>query len=103
MPMYDVRCPQGHADEMFAHGADRLESCRTCGSPVERLLMPARTSAHSDDVPGGFWIENMAAEPLFFRSKSEHRRKMKELGLVPHVRHVGTQGGDKSRHTSRWV
>lgn len=103
MPMYDVRCAAGHEGEMFAFGADRLEPCRTCGSPVERILKPSRTSVQADDVPGGFWVENMQATPLYFRSKSEHRAKMKELGLIPRVRHIGEQGSDKSKHTSRWV
>ncbi|KKW05441.1 MAG: hypothetical protein UY40_C0020G0018, partial [candidate division CPR1 bacterium GW2011_GWC1_49_13] len=51
----------------------------------------------------GFWIENMTAKPLFFESRSEHRKKMKELGLVPRVQHRGRPGSDKSVHTSRWV
>ena len=51
-----------------------------------------------DHVPGGFWIENMTARPLFFESKSEHRKKMKDLGLVPKVRHV-----DGDKHVKRWI
>jgi hypothetical protein len=48
-------------------------------------------------------IENMAPEPIHFTSRAEKRRYMKEHGIREKVRHVGEQGSDKSRFTSRWV
>ena len=101
--MFDVVCGNGHEAEQFAWSVDRLRACDTCGSDVTRVVKPSRAGIQPDDVPGGFWIENMTAQPLYFRSRSEHRAKMKELGLAPRVRHIGEQGGDRSRHTSRWI
>lgn len=46
---------------------------------------------------------NGCTEPIRFTSKQERKRWMKEHGYVDAVRHVGEDGGDKSRHTSRWV
>jgi hypothetical protein len=56
-----------------------------------------------DSIPGGLWIENMGHEPVKVYSKSEKRLEMEKRGLVESVRHVGTQDGDRSPHTSRWV
>ena len=49
------------------------------------------------------WNENVAHTPVHFTSRSEKRRYLKEHGLQEFVRHVGTQGSDKSDKTSRWV
>ena len=81
------RCFQPIQDEA-AHG---LYKC-----PFESR--PSVGRYFQDQVPGGFWIENMTPEPLYFTSKSEHRKKMKELGLVERVRHV-----DGDKHVGRWV
>lgn len=47
--------------------------------------------------------ENFGVEPEHFTSKREMSRRAKELGLMPMVRHVGENGGDKSSKTVRWV
>lgn len=64
---------------------------------------PENFTVQADDVPGGFTIENMTPEPLHFSSKSEWKRKMKELGLENKVQHKPLPGTDKSPHTQRWV
>jgi hypothetical protein len=56
-----------------------------------------------DEIPGGFVQENFGHAPEVFYSKKEMARRAKELGLIPFVRHVGTQGSDKSDKTSRWI
>ena len=56
-----------------------------------------------DEIPGGMTVHNMTAQPETFFSKSEHRRRMKELGLENTVRHVGHNHTDKSPHTTRWT
>lgn len=67
------------------------------GLPVVGLVVVA------DSIPGGMTIENMTAVPETFYSKSDWRRRMKELGLINKVEHVGVPGSDKSPHTQRWV
>jgi hypothetical protein len=47
--------------------------------------------------------ENVSHEPVHFRSRAEKKRYLKEHGLIEFVRHVGEQGSDKSKHTSRWI
>lgn len=49
------------------------------------------------------WNENVAHEPVHYTSRLERARDLKARGLVEFVRHVGTQGSDKSPHTSRWI
>ena len=102
MPLYDVRCVNGHLDEQFLwRHDDTLRPC-TCGAAVEKVLT-SRVSVVDDAIPGGMRIENMGPEPLTFHSKTEWRRAMHERGLVNQVRHVGKQGSDKSDHTTRWI
>lgn len=42
MPIYEYRCPNGHAFEVFQRMSDPpVEACETCGaSPVEKVLFP---------------------------------------------------------------
>ena len=42
MPIYEYRCPNGHAFELFQKMSDPpAQSCETCGaSPVEKVLFP---------------------------------------------------------------
>ena len=86
------RCFQPITDES-AHG---LYQC-----PFEPR--PDSGRYFQDHVPGGFWVENMTPTPMFFESHSAHRTKMKDLGLVQKVRHVGAPGSDKNPNTTRWV
>ena len=102
MPMYDVRCANGHEDEHFAWRDTELRPCATCGAAVTREY---RSVAHvvRDSIPGGMVIENLRATPIRFDSHSERRRYMKEHGFTEHVEHVGVPGTDKSPQTSRWT
>ena len=98
MPIFDVRCVNGHEAEFIGQSTQvPAHRCDVCGETVERLFTVGRSTVIGDDVPGGFWVENMTPTPLFFRTKSAHRAKMKELGLVNKVRHVP---GDK--HVQAW-
>jgi len=99
MPRYDVRCPQGHADTIITRWDDRQTPCRTCGAPTERVWVTA-TAVIGDEID--YVDDNLGPEPIRIRSKAERRRLMKERGLVEAVRHVGTQGSDRSPHTQRW-
>jgi hypothetical protein len=71
-------------------------------------LEPRRANAViGDDIPGGVEIIhgicNEDGSPRRYYSKSEMARVAKERGLTNMVRHVGTPGTDKSKHTIRWV
>lgn len=57
-----------------------------------------------DQIIGGArYFENLGHEPVFVESKSQLRDELRARGLREHVRHVGEQGSDRSRETSRWV
>ena len=102
MPMYDVRCANGHEEEQFAWRETDLRPCAVCGSVVEHVWRSC-PSVQSDSIPGGMVIENLSATPIRFDSKSEHRRYLKEHGFTSKVEHVGVPGTDKSPHTQRWI
>jgi hypothetical protein len=48
-------------------------------------------------------LENLGPSPVFVESKSQYRRELAARGLEQKVRHVGRDGGDRSRETQRWV
>ncbi len=89
------------------------DRCEKCGAELQVGDWPLCGGRHShgrpsfkvfqDSIPGGLWIENMGPTPVKVYSKSEKRFEMEKRGLVESVRHIGEQGSDKSRHTSRWV
>lgn len=49
----------------------------------------AKWSVISDDVPGGFTVENGFDEPRTFYSKSEHARALAERGLEIRAKYAG--------------
>lgn len=57
----------------------------------------------ADSVPGGFVVENMTREPETFYSKSDHRRRVKELGLRIRDEHAPPPGTDKAKHSVKWT
>ena len=85
------------------------ETCEQCGRTVEIGEWPwcphgtPNLVLADDSIPGGMTVENMGPTPVTFHSKSEWRRAMKERGLTNMVRHVPTQGSDKSRFTQRFL
>ena len=85
------------------------ERCELCGREVAIGSWPwcphgtPNLVIADDSIPGGMTVENMGHEPLTFHSKGEWRRAMKERGLTNMVRHVPTQGSDKSRFTQRFL
>ena len=98
MPIFDVRCVNGHEAEFIGQSTQvPAHRCDICGETVERLFTVGRSSVVTDSIPGGMIIENMSPQPMTFYSHSAWRAKMKELGLVNKVRHVP---GDK--HVQAW-
>lgn len=108
MPMYDKKCDGCERvviDVLEPVSAPR-ETCE-CGGTLWRAWVGKAPGAIPDDVPGGIWVRNTLCHedgsPRRFDSKSEMHRFAKERGYHNHVEHKGSRGGDKSKHTSRWV
>lgn len=108
MPIYDRKCQAcGHVTY------DRYELINTdapvcdCGGLTERVWLGKSNSIIADEIPGGVLIQHGICwddgSPRRYTSKSEMARVAKEKGLTNLVRHVGSNGTDKSRHTVRWV
>lgn len=83
--------------------------CDTCGEALRVGDWPfcphGQTGAfaeHTDDYPGGIWIENLGPHPVKVYSNTERLRIMKANGLEEFVRHVPVPGTDKSPHTTDW-
>lgn len=107
MPMYDRichGCGKQHIDCLEPVNFT-APPCPQCGGTMERAWLPSMRSVGviDDSIPGGMWIENLGNTWRKFYSKSDIARAAKEQGLEPFVRHVGTPGSDKNKHTTRWV
>jgi putative FmdB family regulatory protein len=102
MPMFDLKCKVcGHIFEAFAFPHEHI-GCRVCGADTDRIWLPG----HSPTVIGDEIdqvIENLGPQPKRYRSRAELKRDMDAAGVMPKVRHIGEQGSDKSKHTTRWV
>src|SRR5262245_39237850 len=103
MPKYDFICPSGHvqADRIVPYGT--RPACPECGGATEIVWLSSFPNVIPDSVPGGFVVENMTREPETFYSKSEHRRRVKELGLRIGDDFCSAPGTDKSKHTVKWT
>lgn len=103
MPKLDFCCTNGHTQmDVIAKYGER-PACPECGAATDVIWQSSFPNIIRDEIPGGMTIHNMGPTPETFYSKSEHRRRVKELGLSVKDTHVGLQGSDKSPHTSRWV
>lgn len=85
-------------------------TCDRCGQTLEIADWPfcphgtmRNFTVRPDSIPGGIVIENLTKTPTRYYSHSAIKLAQEMAGVVPHVRHVGTQGSDKSPHTSRWI
>lgn len=85
-----------------------LPHCTRCAVPLVRQRAYARASnVIADSIPGGIYIEHglchSDGSPRRYDSKSEMASEARRRHLSPHVEHRGSEGSDKSTHTSRWV
>ena len=102
--MYDFRCAVCcHVFEAFAWLKDRDKiMCPICFNACETIWIagssPTIIGDEIDQV-----IENLSPQPKRYRSRTELKRDMDAAGVEQRVRHVGTQGGDRSPHTTRWI
>jgi hypothetical protein len=102
MPRYDFVCTNGHQQiDVWAKYGER-PACPECGAATDILWQSSFPNIIPDDVPGGFTVEHMSATPETFYSKSEHRRRCKELGLVVRDFHNPPPGSDKGKFGNKW-
>jgi hypothetical protein len=87
-----------------------MSECHSCGKSLEVGDWPycphgrAKMSVIDDTIAGGArYFENLGPERVWVESKSQLRAELSARGLRPRVQHVGEQGSDKSRNTTRWV
>lgn len=106
MPIFEYECLTcGHTWEAFTHKRDDLPSCQTCGAPT-RKIHTGNVNVVPDTIPGGMMIENIAATPMRFDSKSEFKLELAKRNMTSsgvdglgssRFRHVGDQGSDKAK------
>lgn len=86
-------------------------TCEKCHAVVEIGSWPfcphgrhGRFAVISDAIVGGArMFENLGHEPVWIETKSQLRHELAARGLREHVRHVGEQGSDKAKATTRWI
>jgi hypothetical protein len=109
MRMIDLKCAKCDRIQMDHLERDENKSRPVCcETAMERVFLPTnRGQVIGDDIPGGLEIKNGLCNadgtPQRFYSKSAIAKEAKKRGYESHVTHIGSKGGDRSRHTSRWV
>lgn len=87
-------------DQIVPYGTRPL--CPECGSPTEIIWLSSFPNVIPDDVPGGFWVENMTRDPEKFYCKSDWRRRQKELGVRHRDEFCSMPGTDKNPKLTKW-
>ena len=104
--MYDLKCQSCGREQIDVYEPIQspIHRC-TCGGPLVRTWLTAPPNIISDecDVWVNHGICNEDGTPRHYNPKSEMRAEAKRRGLVNHVEHIGTKGGDRSKHTTRWI
>ena len=102
MPMFDLVCSVcRHVFEAFEWPREHT-MCPLCGNATEHIWLPGHTPAVIGDEIDRV-VENLGPRPKRYRSRVELKRDMDAAGVTPFVRHIGENGSDKSKHTTRWV
>ena len=100
MPKYDFICADGHEQLNLIVPYGTRPPCPTCGGAVEILWKSTFPNVIGDEID--LWVEHMSPAPEHFTSKSEHRRRVKELGLRIRDEHCSAPGTDRNRNVSKW-
>lgn len=77
-----------------------------CGTSMERVFLPTnRGQVIGDECD--VWVKNGICNsdgtPKHYTSKSQMRKAAEAAGQTNFVRHVGSKGSDKSKHTTHWI
>lgn len=107
MRMIDLKCPacsRIQLDHLERDEDKTRPEC--CGTPMERVFLPtARGSVIGDEIDvtikNGLCGPN--GEPTRFRSREALQKAADKAGWTNYVVHKGSQGSDKSKHTTRWT
>ena len=110
MPLYDRRCNKCGTELRDVWEAVNYLAfdCREaeCAGQMERVWLCSKAPGVISDECD-VWVRhgicNPDGTPRHYRFKSEMRAEAKRRGMENHVQHLGSKGGDKSPHTSRWV
>jgi hypothetical protein len=94
VPIYEFRCPAGHALDVFEHHRDDL-GCRTilcdCGSTMGPIMTFGRGLTYfSSKTPRVIW--NLGPNPITITSDAQHRAEMKKAGVEWHPPRRGMPG-----------
>ncbi len=103
MPRYDRRCPScGWQAVDLWERMDATLACPTCGTPTERAwLTTGSAEVIGDEID--FVQHNGTKEPIRFRSRQMFKDWLRANRFRINDGHVGTQDGDKSKHSTRWA
>ena len=107
MPMYDYRAEDGCVSiDVWEPIEPVVQHVCAHGIRMERAWIGGNgPKAIGDECD--VWVKNGICwpngEPRHYDSKSAMKREADAQGLVNRVRHIGTKGGDRSKHTSRWI
>jgi len=74
-----------------------------CNDRAEQFWNGKSPGIVQDSIEGGMVLENLGPEPVTVYSHSEHRRLLKERGLINVVKHTAVPGTDQSPHTTNWA
>jgi hypothetical protein len=108
--MYDRQCTDCGLIVEDCFEAIQTENPPCTADACQGTLVRAWIGGHGSKVISDecdVWVKhgicNLDGTPKHYRFKSEMRAEAKRRGVQPHVQHVGTPGGDRSQHTSRWI
>lgn len=102
MPVFDRKCDacDWSAIDVFEPSIYEAPPCPQCAGHTVRAWFTKPSAVIGDEMD--HLMTNGTREPIRFRSKQEFARWKKEHGYGDRVRHIGTDGSDKSPHTRRW-
>ena len=106
MPLFDRRCPSCARQQIdcLEPSTPPVVLCE-CGHETERVWLGKANAVIGDEID--VWIKNGLCHadrsPKHFTSRQELAREAKRRGFTNFVEHQGTKGGDKSKHTQRWI
>ena len=111
MPFYDLQCSvcKRIIIDKFESVNESRPNCEECAGVLERAWLPgsqANVLGDEIDITIKHGVCNDDGSPRRFRSREELKKAqagLRKRGMEHYDRHVGEQGSDKSRFTTRWI
>lgn len=97
MPLYDVRCDNGHEAEAWAKFDERDIPCGVCGASTVRLWRAH--AVRGDEIDETHRDLDAHGGVIRFRSRQEKQRYMDAHNIRPFVRWAGAH----DQHVTRWA